>query len=70
MKALAIDGVTPSEKSVADRSYPIGRTLHFFTKGEPTGAAELYIEYVLSNEVQKGVVIDAGFIPISEGGSR
>lgn len=70
VKALTIDGVLPSEKSVADRTYPIGRTLHFFTRGEPQGTAKLYVEFVLSNEVQKGVVVDAGFIPIAEGGSR
>jgi phosphate transport system substrate-binding protein len=70
VKALSIDGVAPSEKSVANKTYPIGRTLHFFTKGQPEGATKLYVEFVLSNEVQKGVVVDAGFIPIAEGGSR
>jgi len=70
VKALSIDGVTPSKKSVADRTYPIGRTLHFFTKGQPQGAAKRYIEFVLSDAVQKGVVVDAGFIPIAEGGSK
>ena len=70
VKALSIDGVAPSEKSVANGTYPIGRTLHFFTKGQPAGATKLYIDFVLSNAVQKGVVVDAGFIPIAEGGSR
>ncbi len=70
VKALTIDGVPPSEKSVADRTYPIGRTLHFFTKGEPVGAAKRYVEFVLSDKVQKGVVVDAGFIPIAEGGAQ
>jgi len=70
VKALSIDGVAPSEKSVADRTYPIGRTLHFFTKGKPTGLALRYVDFVLSDAVQKGVVVDAGFIPIAEGGAR
>ena len=70
VKALSVDGVAPSESSVADRTYPIGRTLHFFTKGEPTGAAKQYIDFVLSDEVQMGVVVDAGFIPIALGGAR
>jgi len=70
VKALSIDGVAPSEKSVADRTYPIGRTLHFFTKGQPEGSAKRYIDFVLSDTVQKGVVVDAGFIPIAEGGAR
>jgi len=65
VKALAVDGVQPSEKTVASKEYPIARTLHFFTKGQPTGLAAEYIDYVLSDEVQNGVVMDAGFIPVS-----
>jgi len=66
VKALAVDGVQPSEKTVASKEYPIARTLHFFTKGQPTGLAAEYTNYVLSDEVQNGVVKDAGFIPVSE----
>lgn len=70
VKALAIDGVVPSERTVADKSYPIGRVLHFLTKGQPTGATKQFLDFVLSDAVQKGVVVDAGFIPIAEGGKR
>jgi len=68
VKALKVDGVAPSETSVADQSYPIGRRLHFLTKGEPTGLTKAYIDFVLSDTIQKGVVVDAGFIPVAEGG--
>jgi len=70
VKAVAVDGVQPSEESVANQTYPIGRTLHFFTKGEPSGLTRQYVEFVLSDAIQKGVVVDAGFIPIAEGGAR
>ena len=70
VKALKVDGVLPSKKSVADMKYPIGRTLHFFTKGKPTGLTKEFIDFVLSDAIQRGVVVDAGFIPISEGGAR
>jgi phosphate transport system substrate-binding protein len=70
VKALSVDGVVPSEKSVANRTYPIGRTLHFFTKGQPQGSAKRYIDFVLSDVVQNGVVVEAGFIPIAEGGAQ
>ncbi len=66
VKALSIDGVTPTEKTVASRKYPIGRTLHMFTKGQPSGLAKRFIDYVLTDEVQNGVVMDAGFIPVKE----
>jgi phosphate transport system substrate-binding protein len=70
VKALAVDGVTPSEETVANMQYPIGRTLHFFTKGQPTGIAKAYIDFVLSDAIQKGVVVEAGFIPVAEGGAK
>ncbi len=65
VKALVVDGVVPSEETVATQEYPIARTLHFFTKGEPTGLAKEYIDYVLSDGVQNGAVVDAGFVPVS-----
>lgn len=68
VKSLTVDGVKATAESVADETYPIRRTLHFFTKGEPTGLAKRYVDYVLSDDVQKGAVSDAGFIPITVGG--
>ena len=68
VKALTVDGVAPTEASIASGKYPIGRKLHFFTKGQPTGLTKQYVDYVLSAVVQKGVVVDAGFIPVAEGG--
>jgi phosphate transport system substrate-binding protein len=68
VKALIIDGVTPSEQTVKNGDYPISRVLHFFTKGQPTGLAKSYIGFVLSAKFQDDVVRDAGFLPIAEGG--
>lgn len=70
VKALEVEGVVPSKTTVADGKYPIGRTLHFFTKGAPTGLSKEFIDFVLSDAIQRGVVVDAGFIPIAEGGAR
>lgn len=67
VKALSINGITPTEATVADKTYPISRVLHFFTKGEPTGLAKAYIDFVLSDQVQETVVKDAGFLPIKKG---
>jgi len=70
VKALEVDGVMPSEKTVGDQSYPIGRRLHFLTKGEPTGLVKEFVDFVLSDTIQHGVVVDAGFIPVAEGGAQ
>lgn len=69
VRAIAIDGVKPSEASVVDGTYPVQRVLHMFTKGEPTGLAREYIDFVLSPDIQETVVRDAGFIPITAKGA-
>jgi phosphate transport system substrate-binding protein len=64
VRAVAIDGVEPSSETAVSGAYPLRRLLHFLTKGEPTGLAKEYTDYVLSQSVQKTVVTDAGFISI------
>lgn len=68
VKALIIDGVTPTEANVANGTYPIKRDLHFITKGEPQGLALRFIQFMLSPQIQNKVVLDGGFLPIGEGG--
>ena len=67
VKAVSIDGIQPTEKTVADGTYPVSRVLHFFTKGKPSGLAKQYVDFVLSSAVQSKVVRDAGFLPVAEG---
>jgi phosphate transport system substrate-binding protein len=69
VKVVTIDGVVPTTESVVSGEYPLQRLLHFYTVGVPTGFARDYIDFVLSDEVQSTVVRDAGFTPISRGGS-
>ncbi|MBK5210740.1 MAG: phosphate ABC transporter substrate-binding protein [Coriobacteriia bacterium] len=63
VKALSVDGVAPTVENVTSKKYPIARELHFFVKGTPTGLTKEYIDYVLSDAVQNGPVVEAGFIP-------
>jgi phosphate transport system substrate-binding protein len=59
--AIPVDGVTPSEATVLDGSYPISRALHILTNGEPTGWVRAFIDYIYGTEGQ-AVVADEGFI--------
>lgn len=65
VKALTIDGVEPTEENVASATYPIARSLHFFTKGQPDGQAQRFMEFVLSERIQDDVVVEAGFVPVT-----
>ncbi|TXF37651.1 phosphate ABC transporter substrate-binding protein [Collinsella sp. BA40] len=64
VRAISVNHVEPSEKTVASGGYPISRDLYFFTKGEPSDEAQGYIEYVLSDEMDDQIR-EAGFIPVS-----
>jgi phosphate transport system substrate-binding protein len=63
VQAIQVDGVLPSEASVADGSYPISRLLYMITNGEPEGLAKAFIDYVLSDEGQELVAAE-GFIKL------
>lgn len=56
--------VIPSVATVNDNSYPVARDLYMYTAGEPTGAVNDYLDWILSPEAQV-IVADLGFVPIA-----
>jgi phosphate transport system substrate-binding protein len=55
--------VLPSADTVNDGTYPIARDLYMYTAGQPTGAVQAYLEWILS-PVAQAIVTDLGFVPI------
>jgi phosphate transport system substrate-binding protein len=55
--------VAPTVAAVHDKTYPLARSLHVYTLGEPQGAVKQYIDWILSDAGQK-VVEDSGYVPI------
>ena len=37
-----------------------------YTKGKPTGLTKEFLDYVMSDEVQKGIVKHMGYISVNE----
>jgi len=66
VKALAIDGVEATVANAMNESYPVVRPLNMVTKGEPTGLAKEYLDFIMSEEGQAIVAED--YIPVSGGG--
>ncbi len=52
VKAITVNGITPSEQSVADGSYLLQRPFELLIKGEPTGISKDFLDYVMSPEGQ------------------
>ncbi len=63
---LSIDGVTPTDENVMTNDWVIWSYEHMYTKGEPTGLAKDFIEYILSDDVQTNIVGKLGYIPVSK----
>lgn len=55
--------VLPSNKTVLNSTYPIARSLLFYTKGEPSGEVRSFINFVLSPAGQK-IVLKMDFVPV------
>jgi phosphate transport system substrate-binding protein len=62
-KAVAVEGVLPSIKTVANRTYPISRSLFLYTNGQPTGKIKSFIDFAFSPEGQK-IVLKMDFVPV------
>jgi phosphate transport system substrate-binding protein len=52
VKGLKLNGVAPSEETVLAGKYPVVRPFLFLTKGQPSGAAKDFIDWVLGPEGQ------------------
>ncbi len=65
VKAVKYNGVEASKENAVNKSYPLSRYLHMFTKGEASGLAEAFIDFVLSDRFQDEVVAKE-YIPMTQ----
>jgi len=52
VKVLSINGLRPTAANLRDRSYPLSRTPMLATKGQPSGDAKAFIDFVLGTRGQ------------------
>lgn len=63
IKTLAYEGVAANEENVANGTYPVWAYEHMYTKGEPNAVVKAFLEYMMTDEVQDGAVVELGYIP-------
>ncbi|GGD52693.1 phosphate ABC transporter substrate-binding protein [Paenibacillus nasutitermitis] len=64
VKAMKYEGVEAKEENVVTGDYPVWAYEHMYTKGEPNEAAKVFLEYMISDDVQKNDVAELGYISI------
>ena len=63
LKAVSVDGVEPSEKTVSDGSYKVQRPFIVVTKGDASSEVKAFVEYMLSADGQ-GIVESSHFVKV------
>ncbi len=63
IKVSPIEGKTPTQADVRDKSYPYSRPTFYYTNGAPAGATKAFVDYTLSAKGQK-IVEQVGFVPV------
>ena len=65
VKAVALDGVTPTDAHVASNAWPIWSYEHMYTKGPPTGLTKRFLAFIQRPATQRKLVQKMGYIPIT-----
>ncbi|KXT79632.1 Phosphate ABC transporter, periplasmic phosphate-binding protein PstS [Streptococcus sp. DD11] len=66
VKTIKLNGYEPTAENVTTNSWPLWSYEHMYTQGEPSGLAAEFLEYMLSDDVQKGIVSSMGYISIND----
>ena len=66
VKTISLNGYEPTAENVTTNNWPLWSYEHMYTKGEPTGLTKEFLDYVMSDEVQKGIVEQLGYISVND----
>ena len=65
VKALSVDGATPTVENLKSGEYPVSRPFNIAYRGQPDGLAADFIDFIFSQEGQE-VVAGRGYISVAE----
>ncbi|HFU4561064.1 TPA: phosphate ABC transporter substrate-binding protein PstS family protein [Streptococcus suis] len=65
VKTIKLNGFEPTAENVATNDWPIWSYEHMYTMGKATDLTEEFLDYMMSDEVQNGIVESMGYISIN-----
>ncbi|HEL2057373.1 TPA: phosphate ABC transporter substrate-binding protein PstS family protein [Streptococcus suis] len=66
VQTIKLNGFEPTTENVTTNDWPIWSYEHMYTKGEPTDLTKEFLDYMMSDEVQYGIVESMGYISIHD----
>lgn len=65
LQTLSLDGVKPTAEAIETNDWKIWSYEHMYTKGQPDQEVKTFLDYMVSDDVQEGVVKELGYLPIT-----
>ncbi|AXI67310.1 phosphate-binding protein [Streptococcus suis] len=66
VKTIKLNGFEPTAENVATNDWPIWSYEHMYTMGKAADLTEEFLDYMMSDEVQNGIVESMGYISIND----
>ncbi|GFK94710.1 Phosphate-binding protein PstS 1 [Fundidesulfovibrio magnetotacticus] len=66
VKALKVNGVSGSEKTVADKSYPVSRPLFIITSEKPAEPVAKFVSYIMDPAGGQKIIGEVGYFPVKK----
>ncbi|NQN58182.1 phosphate ABC transporter substrate-binding protein PstS family protein [Streptococcus suis] len=66
VKTIKLNGFETTAENVATNDWPIWSYEHMYTMGKATDLTEEFLDYMMSDEVQNGIVESMGYISIND----
>jgi len=63
LKVINLDGVAPTKENITTGKYAVWAYMHSYTRVNPAGVADTFLKYMMSDDVQKTIVPELGYIP-------
>lgn len=66
VKPLKLDGIEAKVENITSGKYPIWAYEHMYTKGEAKGLTKTFLDYMMTEDVQKKLIPEMGYISTSD----
>ena len=66
VKSLKLNGFASKPENVMTNDWPIWSYEHMYTSGKADGLTKEFLDYMMSEEVQKKIVAHMGYIPMTD----
>lgn len=66
VKTVKVNGVAPTIENIENNKWKIWSYEHLYTNGQPSGMTKEFLDFIMTDSIQKKVVKKMNYVPINE----